>query len=57
MKNVTLVQIEKGATNMFQNDKECNIGSKGNRPTNKLENDENVTAIRTKKTNKCVQKL
>jgi hypothetical protein len=29
MKNVTFVQIEKGATNMFQSHKECNIGSKG----------------------------
>ena len=29
MKNLPLVHIEKGATNMFQNDKECNIGSLG----------------------------
>jgi hypothetical protein len=41
---------------MLQGDKECNIGSKGNRPTNKLENEENVTSIRMKKTNKCFPK-
>ncbi len=36
MKNVPLVQIEKGATNMFQNDKECNIGLKGRQICSKI---------------------